>query len=92
MRPVVAQQSIGARMPTALERPHLGIQSSRPVLTMTRMAFDGSGGPVEYGDHSYPASDYTITSWSTSADAGEAASRSGARKRRSFGELAQRAG
>ena len=60
VRPVVAQQSIGARMPTALERRHLDIRGSQPVLTMTRMAFDGSGRPVEYGDHSYRASDYTI--------------------------------
>ena len=56
----MAQQSIGARMPTALERRHLDIRVSQTVLTMTRMAFDGSGRPVEYGDHSYRASDYTI--------------------------------
>jgi GntR family transcriptional regulator len=60
VRPVVAQQSIGARMPTTLERRHLEIRGSQPVLTMTRMAFDGSGRSVEYGDHSYRASDYTI--------------------------------
>jgi DNA-binding GntR family transcriptional regulator len=60
VRPVVAQQSIGARMPTALERRHLAIRGSQPVLTMTRMAFDGSGSAVEFGDHSYRASDYTI--------------------------------
>lgn len=60
VKPVVAQQSIGARMPTALERRHLEIRGSQPVLTMTRMAFDASGNAVEYGDHSYRASDYTI--------------------------------
>jgi GntR family transcriptional regulator len=60
VRPVVAQQSIGARMPTGLERRHLGIRGSQPVLTMTRMAFDGAGSAVEFGDHSYRASDYTI--------------------------------
>jgi GntR family transcriptional regulator len=60
IRPVVAQQSIGARMPTSLERRHLEIRGSNPVLTMTRMAFDGSGSAVEFGDHSYRASDYTI--------------------------------
>ena len=56
-RPVVAHQSIGARMPTAAERRHLG---SGPVLTMSRSAFDAEGRPVEYGDHSYRASSYTI--------------------------------
>jgi DNA-binding GntR family transcriptional regulator len=60
VRPVVAQQSIGARMPTSAERRHLEIRGSHPVLTMTRMAFDSGGNAVEYGDHSYRASDYTI--------------------------------
>jgi DNA-binding GntR family transcriptional regulator len=60
VRPVVAQQSIGARMPSSIERRHLEIKGSQPVLTMTRMAFDGSGNAVEFGDHSYRASDYTI--------------------------------
>jgi DNA-binding GntR family transcriptional regulator len=60
VKPVVARQNIGARMPTALERRHLEIRGSQPVLTMTRMAFDPSGNAVEFGDHSYRASDYTI--------------------------------
>ena len=60
VKPVVAQQNIGARMPTAGERRHLEIRGSQPVLTMTRMAFDASGNAVEFGDHSYRASDYTI--------------------------------
>lgn len=60
VKPVVAQQSIGARMPTSLERRHLEIRGSKPVLTMTRMAFDASGNAIEFGDHSYRASDYTI--------------------------------
>jgi DNA-binding GntR family transcriptional regulator len=60
VRPVVAQQSIGARMPTAAERRHLDIHGTHPVLTMTRMAFDAAGRAVEYGDHCYRASDYTI--------------------------------
>ncbi len=59
-RPVVAQQSIGARMPTTEERRHLQIRGSQPVLTMSRMAFDASGTAVEFGDHSYRASLYTI--------------------------------
>jgi DNA-binding GntR family transcriptional regulator len=60
VRPVVARQSIGARMPTAAERRHLQIRGTQPVLTMTRMAFDASGSAVEYGDHSYRAEDYSI--------------------------------
>jgi GntR family transcriptional regulator len=60
VKPVVAQQSIGARMPTSLERRHLEIRGSQPVLTMTRMAFDSGGKAVEFGDHSYRGSDYTI--------------------------------
>lgn len=57
---VVAHQSISARMPTPAERRHLRIRGTAPVLTMSRMAFDGSGAAVEYGDHSYRAEDYTI--------------------------------
>ena len=60
VQPVVAKQSIRARMPTSLERRHLEIRGSQPVLTMSRMAFDASGNAVEFGDHSYRASDYTI--------------------------------
>ena len=60
VRPVVAHQSIGARPPTTAERRHLRLKPSEPVLTMTRSAFDAMGNPVEYGDHSYRAQDYSI--------------------------------
>jgi GntR family transcriptional regulator len=60
VKPVVAQQTIGARMPTPAERKHLGIRGQQPVLTMTRMAFDASGRAVEFGDHCYRAEDYSI--------------------------------
>ncbi|WP_411284554.1 GntR family transcriptional regulator [Lapillicoccus sp.] len=59
-KPVVARQSIGARMPTAVERRHLNLRGSQPVLTMTRMAFDVAGNAVEFGDHSYRAEDYAL--------------------------------
>ncbi len=59
-RPVVAQQLIGARMPTTTERNHLDMPRSQPVLTMLRTAFDASGHAIEFGDHCYRASDYTI--------------------------------
>jgi DNA-binding GntR family transcriptional regulator len=58
--PVVARQSIGARMPAAAERRHLLIRGTQPLLTMTRMAFDADGDAVEFGDHCYRAEDYTI--------------------------------
>jgi GntR family transcriptional regulator len=60
VKPVVAQQSIGARMPTPSERRNLEIRGTHPVLTMTRMAFDAGGNAVEFGDHCYKAEDYTI--------------------------------
>ena len=59
-KPVVARQSIGARMPTSAERRHLNLRGGQPVLTMTRMAFDVSGKAVEFGDHSYRAEDYAL--------------------------------
>jgi GntR family transcriptional regulator len=59
-KPVVARQSIGARMPTAVERRHLGLRGGHPVLTMSRMAFDVAGRAVEFGDHSYRAEDYAL--------------------------------
>lgn len=59
-KPVVARQSVGARMPTAAERRHLRMKDNQPLLTMTRMAFDAGGSAVEFGDHCYRASDYTI--------------------------------
>ena len=43
VKPVVAQQTIGARMPTTAERRALAIKGSQPVLTMSRMAFDAVG-------------------------------------------------
>jgi len=60
VRPVVAHQSIGARMPTPAERRHLELKGTQPLLTMTRSAFDASGAPVEFGSHCYRAEDYTI--------------------------------
>ena len=48
-------------VPTTAERRALAIKGSQPVLTMSRMAFDASGLAVEFGDHCYRASDYSIT-------------------------------
>lgn len=60
IRPVVAHQSIGARTPTVPERKYLAIRVSEPVLTMSRSAFDAVGRAVEFGDHCYRASSYSI--------------------------------
>ncbi|MDO5628249.1 MAG: GntR family transcriptional regulator [Mobilicoccus sp.] len=58
--PVVAHQSIGARLADDEERTHLGLTEHDAVLTMTRRAFDGTGGPVEFGDHCYRSDQYAI--------------------------------
>ena len=47
-------------MPTPPERKRLELARSEPVLTMTRTAFDASGNAIEYGDHCYRASAYSI--------------------------------
>ncbi|MCM3556016.1 GntR family transcriptional regulator [Janibacter melonis] len=60
VRPSVARQSIGARMPTAAERKALHMRAGQPVLTMTRVAFDAGGTAIELGEHAYRAEDYTI--------------------------------
>ena len=60
VKPVVAHQSIAARMPIPSERKHLKLRGTQPVLTMSRMAFDAAGKAVEFGDHCYRAEDYSI--------------------------------
>ena len=60
VRPTVARQSIGARVPSVRERRLLELRGSAPVLTMTRSAWAADGTPVEYGSHSYRADQYTI--------------------------------
>lgn len=58
--PVVARQSVGARMPTREERRQLAIVGRQPVLTMTRTAFAATGDAIEFGDHCYRAEDYSL--------------------------------
>ncbi len=59
-RPVVAQQTIGARAARATERRLLQLGRGEPVLTMVRRAYDGDGRLVEYGDHCYRADTYAF--------------------------------
>jgi GntR family transcriptional regulator len=55
IRPHVAAQRVGARKAGAEEAELLEIEPGDPVLTMTRVAYDAGGRPIEYGSHSYPA-------------------------------------
>lgn len=60
VRPAVARQSFGARNATAHERRLLQLTKAEPLLTMTRMAYDGDGSPVEFGDHCYRGGQYSV--------------------------------
>jgi DNA-binding GntR family transcriptional regulator len=56
--PHVATQQIGAQKAGAEEAELLEIEPGDPVLTMTRIAYDTDGRPIEYGWHRYPAESY----------------------------------
>lgn len=56
--PHIATQRIGARKAAGEEAELLEIEPGDPVLTMTRIAYDTSGRPIEYGWHRYPAESY----------------------------------
>jgi GntR family transcriptional regulator len=56
--PHVATQRVGARKAGAGEAELLEIEPGDPVLTMTRVAYDTNGRPIEYGSHRYPAESY----------------------------------
>jgi GntR family transcriptional regulator len=56
--PHVATQRIGARKAGDEEAELLEVEPDDPVLTMTRVAYDAGGRPIEYGWHRYPAGSY----------------------------------
>ncbi len=58
--PHIATQQIGAANADAEEAELLDIEPGDPLLTMTRMAYDFSGRPIEYGWHRYRADSYTF--------------------------------
>jgi DNA-binding GntR family transcriptional regulator len=58
--PHVATQRVGARKAGAREAELLEIELGDPVLTVTRIAYDTNGRPIEYGSHSYPAESYWL--------------------------------
>lgn len=57
----LAEQSIGARNATADEARLLGERKGAALLTMSRLAFDLTGQPVEFGRHVYRASRYAFS-------------------------------
>lgn len=58
--PHMATQQIGASNADDEEAELLGTEPGDPLLTMTRMAYDTSGRPIEYGWHRYRADSYTF--------------------------------
>lgn len=56
----LAKQRVGARGATADEARHLDEPAGAALLTMSRVAYDTAGRPVEYGSHVYRASRYTF--------------------------------
>jgi DNA-binding GntR family transcriptional regulator len=56
----LASQIIGARAASAAEARLLEDTKGAPLLTMSRIAYDDSGRPVEYGNHIYRASHYSF--------------------------------
>lgn len=58
--PAIAHQSVGSRPAVGEEQRLLGVGRAVSVLTMTRRAYDASGRPVEFGDHSYRSDRYQI--------------------------------
>ena len=58
--PHVATQRVGARKAGTEEAELLEVEPGDPVLSMTRIAYDTNGRPIEYGSHSYPAESYWL--------------------------------
>jgi GntR family transcriptional regulator len=55
-----AEEIIGARRATAREAELLQVPRNRTVLTMSRVAYDASRKPIEYGVHAYLAERYSF--------------------------------
>lgn len=56
----VAKQTIGARRAQGDEKDLLDIEKGGPVLTMERIAFDNTGGAIEFGIHCYRPDMYSF--------------------------------
>lgn len=60
IHPVMAQQSIGARLVSPEEARLLAIDEGSAVLIMERTAFDNDGEVIEYGAHVYNSGMYSF--------------------------------
>ena len=58
--PHVATQRVAARRVGSEEAELLETEPGDPVLTVTRIAYDTDGRPIEYGSHVYPAESYWL--------------------------------
>ena len=56
----MADQTIGARRASTAEARLLDEPRGAPLLTMTRVAYNAGGIPIEYGSHLYRSSRYTF--------------------------------
>lgn len=56
----LAKQHVGARTATTAQARQLDERRGAPLLTMSRVAYDTGGRPVEYGRHLYRASRYSF--------------------------------
>ncbi|WP_163511715.1 GntR family transcriptional regulator [Fodinicola acaciae] len=61
IRLTTASQTIGAKNASASEAAALGESRRAALLTMSRVAYDERGTPVEYGHHLYRASRYSFS-------------------------------
>jgi DNA-binding GntR family transcriptional regulator len=57
---MTAHQTVGARNATPDDAEQLGVPVDAPLLTMQRTTYDATGRVVEYGNHLYNASLYSI--------------------------------
>lgn len=60
LRPVSAEQAVGARVANDLDAKRLAIASGAALLTMQRTAYDAGGAVIEYGTHIYNAALYSF--------------------------------
>ena len=58
--PHVATQRVTARRAGSNEAELLETEPGDPVLTVTRIAYDTDGRPIEYGSHCYPGESYWL--------------------------------
>jgi len=60
IRPLSAEQSIGARTASPKDAEALSLEVGAPLLTMERTSYDNSGRTLEFGSHIYNADLYSF--------------------------------